>query len=127
PETLGEVTTGDTGYLIARDPDTVRAPDVGFIRAERAATSPSDDTYWQLAPDLAVEILSPSDSGSDVLEKIDEWLDAGTRLVWVVDPAKNTVKVHAQKRQAKTLRGDDHLNGEDVLPGFDLPITQIFR
>jgi len=83
--------------------------------------------YFPGAPDLAVEVLSPSDSHSEVMEKIDEWLTAGTRLVWVVDPAKKTVGVYAPKRQPRILKSADQLDGEQVLPGFSLAVAEIFR
>jgi Uma2 family endonuclease len=116
----------ETGFLIRRNPDTVRAPDCAFIRKERIPANGIPKKFWPFAPDLAVEVLSPSDSASDVFEKIDEWLDAGTRLVWLVDPDKKTVTVHAAKRPAIKLRLGDTLEGEDVLPGFKLPVADIF-
>jgi len=76
---------------------------------------------------LAVEVLSPLDSASDVLGKIDAWLEAGTRLVWVVDPKKKTVTVFAPKRQPMILKEKDVVDGEDLLPGFRLEVGEIFR
>jgi Uma2 family endonuclease len=124
---LGEVTTGNTGYFIFRNPDTIRAPDIGFIQAVRAAIGGDSDGYWEFAPDLAIEILSPTDTYGAVQRKIDDWLDAGTRLVWVVDPERKTVAVFAPDRGPRTYRDEEHLGGEDVLPGFDLALSEIFK
>ncbi|HEY4328444.1 MAG TPA: Uma2 family endonuclease [Phycisphaerae bacterium] len=116
----------ETGFVIARNPDTVRAPDCAFIQKARIPATGIPQKYWPGAPDLAVEILSPSDSASEVLEKIDEWLDAGTRLVWVVDPEKQNVRVYAPGRKPLILRMPDTLDGEDVLPGLRLKVADIF-
>lgn len=123
---LGIGAGAETGFLLSRNPDTVRAPDCAFIRKERVPAEGAPKKFWPLAPDLAVEVLSPSDSASEVLEKIDEWLAAGARLVWVIDPEKKTVTVHAPSRQPKKLRLRDQLDGGDVLPGFSITIADIF-
>jgi len=124
-ERLGHVTGAKTGFQIARDPDTVRAPDVGFVRAERVP-SPPPGGFFQGPPDLAVEVLSPDDRASEVLAKVNDWLTAGCLAVWVVDPAKRTVSVYGQQGQVATLSGHDELSGGDVLPGFRLSIAEIF-
>lgn len=116
-----------TGFHIAHQPDTVLAPDVAFIQKDRWPADGSRDGYFPGAPDLAVEVLSPTDSASEVLEKIDEWLTAGARLVWVVDPAKKTVAVCMPNHQPRILKDDARLDGEQVLPGFTLSIAEIFR
>src|SRR5689334_8159708 len=76
---LGEITIAEAGFLIARNPDTVLVPDVGFISTERAASTSDNDIYWPFAPDLAVEVVSPNDRPGEVKEKVHTWLDAGSR------------------------------------------------
>jgi len=124
---LGVGSGAQTGFLIARNPDTVRAPDCAFVRDDRIPPEKDRRKLWPLAPDLAVEIPSASDTASDVLSKIDEWLTAGTRLVWVIDPARKHVSVHAANRQIRVLRPENSLSGEDVLPGLHLSVAEIFR
>ncbi|MCS7300720.1 MAG: Uma2 family endonuclease [Fimbriimonadales bacterium] len=122
---LGEVVT-ETGFVIRHpDADSVRAPDVAFIRKERLP-EPRPNAFPELAPDLAVEIVSPSDSYADILEKVDELLQAGTVAVWVVDPKRRSVEVY--RRDAPTLRlhEDDMLTCEELLPGFQLPLKTLF-
>ncbi len=124
---LGVGLGAETGFLITRNPDTVRAPDCAFVRTERMPAENMRKKFWPLAPDLAVEVLSPSESASEVLEKIDEWLAAGTRLVWVVDPEKKNVRVYAPNRQPQVLHLKDRLSGEDVLPGLSVDVAEIFQ
>jgi Uma2 family endonuclease len=124
---LGAGFGAETGFIVARNPDTVLAPDCAFVRKERIPAQGVPKGFWPGAPDLAVEVLSPSDSASDVLGKIDAWLEAGTRLVWVVDPKKKTVTVFAPKRQPMILKEKDVVEGEDLLPGFRLEVEEIFR
>ncbi|MCK6459040.1 MAG: Uma2 family endonuclease [Planctomycetes bacterium] len=119
---LGKVYS-ETGFVLARDPDTVLAPDVAFVRSERARTSRA---YFEGAPDLAVEVLSPDDRPGYVRDKVAEWLEAGTRAVWVVDPRDRTVVVHEPRRKPVTRAEDDTLGGGDVLPGFEMPVRAIF-
>ena len=124
---LGVFFGAETGFIITRHPDTVRAPDFAFVSKTRIPPQGLTAKFFHGAPDLAVEVLSPTDSHSEVAEKIDEWLAAGTCLVWVIDPAKKTVAVYAPNRQPRILKGEDCLDGEQVLPGFNLPIMEIFR
>jgi Uma2 family endonuclease len=121
---LGAVTIS-TGFWIARDPDTVRGPDVAFIRAERIPTE-EIRTYFPGPPDLAVEVLSPGDHAGEVNAKIQDWLIAGCTEVWVVDPDTRSVTVYSHLRQAKILSVADTLTSEELLPGFRLPIAQVF-
>jgi Uma2 family endonuclease len=122
---LGHVSGAETGFQIARDPDTVRAPDVGFVRAERVP-SPPPRGYFQGPPDLAVEVLSPDDRASEVLAKVNDWLAAGCLAVWVVDPAKRTACVYPKDGQAVTRGTADEVSGGDILPGFRLPVGEVF-
>ncbi len=122
---LGTVVAAETGFILTRDPDTVRAPDIGLIWAERADAA---DTAGFIpgAPDLAVEVLSPDDRPGYVSDKVAEWIEAGTRAVWVVDPRSRTVIVHEPNREPRLLDEADTLLGVDVLPGFELDVRRIF-
>lgn len=118
---------GEVGFILARDPDVVRAPDVAFVRADRLPPEEERDKFFPFAPDLAVEILSPSDRAGMVHDKVMDYLDAGTRLVWVVAPRRRTVTVYQPGGAARVLREDDELDGGDVLPGFRLPVAALFQ
>jgi Uma2 family endonuclease len=123
---LGIVGGADFGMILARDPDTVRAPDVAFYRSERLPATGIPSTYWELAPDLAVEVLSPSDRRGKVLRKVSEYLDAGTPLVWVVDPQRRTAVVYRPEGEPTIVGADGVLDGEDVLPGFTLALADVW-
>ncbi len=122
---LGLVLAAETGFKLAADPDTVRAPDVAFVRRERLP-DPLDLGYAALAPDLAVEVLSPSDRPGETLAKIGDWLTAGSRLMWVVDPGRREARVYRQDGSETLLTERDVLNGEDVVPGFECPLGALF-
>ena len=125
--TLGEVVAAETGFIIARNPDTVRAPDVAFITKEHVPAGGLPVGFIPFAPDIAVEVLSPSDTQLDVEEKIDQWLQAGTALVWVINPRGRTVTVHRTGRDPRVLRENDLLSGEDVCPGFSVKVADLFE
>jgi len=125
PRGLG-VVDGEGGFVLQRHPDTVRAPNVAFVRAHRVPTGEASRHFAQIAPDLAVEVRSPSDSMSDLLAKADEYLAAGTSFVWIFDPQSRTVVVKSKDGMTITLGIDDELDGGDVLPGFRLPLRTIF-
>jgi len=123
---LGEVFV-ETGYLLRRDPDTVRAPDVSFVSAARIpAGGLQEEGFFPGSPDLAVEIVSPGDLDAEVEGKVDDYLEYGTRLVWVVRPKQRTVTVYHPDGTARRLGLGDTLEGEDVLPGFILPLSDLF-
>jgi Uma2 family endonuclease len=122
---LGEVYGADTGFILARDPDLVLAPDAAFVLAERLAGVP-EDGYLPLAPDLAVEVISPSERAGHISAKVIDYLDAGVRLVWLIDPRRQTVTVYTPDRTAHILRSPDVLDGGDVLPGFRLSLAELF-
>ena len=124
-ENLGRVLAAETGFKLASDPDTVRAPDVAFISRDRLP-DPSPTGYAELAPDLVVEVLSPDDRPGEVLAKVADWLNAGSRLVWVVDPAHRRARVYRADGSESLIGDDGMLNGEDVLPGFASPVAAIF-
>jgi Uma2 family endonuclease len=123
---LGEVCAAETGFRLARNPDTVRAPDVSFIARERLPAGGVPEGYWPFAPDLAVEVISPSDRFDDVLTKVQEYLKAGARLVWVFHPRTRTVMIYRANREVQLLQGQDELSGEDVLPSFHCPVDELF-
>lgn len=120
---VGTVLT-EIGFVLARNPDTVRAPDVAFVRAERAADPIPG--YFEGAPDLAVEVLSPDDRPGYVRDRIAEWLEAGTGTVWVVDPRKHTVSVHRPRTKPSVLGEADKLRGDGALEGFAVEVREIF-
>jgi|ERR1051325_3483636 Uma2 family endonuclease len=117
----GEVVSSDTGFLLATNPDTVRCPDVAFIRAGRVPANL--DTYLT-PPDLAVEVVSPSDKLRDVLEKKDDYLRAGVKAVVIVDPPTRSVTIH---RTTGATGVQDVLSVDDVVPGWQLPLWEIFE
>jgi Uma2 family endonuclease len=123
---LGEVYAAETGFVLTRDPDTVRAPDASFVMRERAEAMAEGKGYVAGAPDLAVEVISPNDTYGDVDAKVDEWLDAGCQMVVVINPRNQTVKVHRSKSDIKVLSIDDTFDGEDVVPGFRHPVRKLF-
>ena len=121
---LGEVYAAETGFTLFRDPDTVRAPDVAFVSTERLL-DPEPTGYFVIAPDLAVEVLSPGDRPGEVLAKIADWLNAGTRLVWVVDPERRLARVYRQDGSETDLTTDGILEGEDVVAGFACGVAEV--
>jgi Uma2 family endonuclease len=123
---LGCVCTADTGFILQRDPDIVRAPDVGFVAKARLAGGGEPERFWPFAPDLAIEVVSPSDRADELREKIRDYFAAGTRLVWVVYPGTRSVEVHRSMREARGLGEDDQLDGGDVLPCFYCPVRRCF-
>ena len=122
---LGITTGAETGFFIEQDPDTVRAPDVGFVRGDRV---PKDTVrgFFRGAPDLAVEVLSPDDRAGEVLAKVQMWLAAGCRLVWVVDPQTQSVTAYDERQSVQMLSADSQLDGGEVLPGFSVSVAEIF-
>lgn len=122
---LGRVFGESTGFWLRRDPDTVRAPDVAFVAAGRLpATVPPG--FVELAPDLAVEVMSPGDTVAKIGRKVEEYVGAGVRVVWVVDPSNRTVAIHTLGRGVAVLRESDTLEGDEIVPGFRLSIAELF-
>jgi Uma2 family endonuclease len=124
PRKLG-VVAGSPGFVLERHPDTVRAPDVCFVRADRI---PREDLppFLDGAPDLAVEVRSPSNTKRAMAEKIAQYLSTGARLVWYVDPHHRAITVYRPQHDPVVLSDGDHLSGEDVLPGFRCPVAEVF-
>jgi len=123
---LGRVAAGDTGFWLTRSPDTVRAPDVAFVRRERLPSGEARRSYFSGAPDLAVEVISPNDLYTEVDEKVAEWLEHGCQMVLVVNPRRRTVAVHRPGQPVRVLGEDEALDGEDVVPGWTLAVREIF-
>ncbi len=120
---LGYVTAAETGFSLTGDGKNVLAPDVGFVAKDRLSELP--DGYIPLAPDFAVEVVSPNDRAGRIQIKVKSFLEWGTKLVWVVYPATQNVVVHTLSG-SYTLGVDAALDGGDVLPGFQLPVKDIF-
>ena len=123
---LGAVYAAGTGFKLAVDPDGVRAPDAAFIRRERVEAVGRTAGFWPGAPDLAAEVVSPGDTYAEVQDKIADWLDAGTRLVVVVNPSTQTVALHRSRSDIRILTMDDVLDGDEVVPNWTLPVRDIF-
>ena len=123
---LGKLYLAETGFLIRTNPDTVRAPDIAFVRMERIKQTPGIKGYRVGAPDLAVEVVSPGDTVNEVEDKVAEWLEGGARMVWVVSPKLHTVTVYRSLTDIVTLTAKDKLDGGEVVPGFQMNVTEIF-
>lgn len=115
----------EIGFILRRNPDTVRAPDIAFVAAERVSAI-NRERYFEGAPDLAVEVVSPGDKMSDVQQKIREYLSAGARLVWVIDPGSRTVTAYYPAGNARIYAADEPVPGDDVLPGFSFHPSELF-
>jgi Uma2 family endonuclease len=122
---LGAVFGQDTGFKIASDPDTVRAPDLAFVHRARLGQI-GRRGFAALAPDLVAEILSPDDRPGEVLTKVGEWLDAGVTLVWLIDPERAAASVYRADGSVTTVASDANLDGETVLPGFSCALSELF-
>jgi len=123
---LGVVVGAETGFVLARDPDTVRAPDAAFVRAERVPPSGLPETYWPGPPDLAVEVLSPNDRDAEVAAKTREWLAAGTLAVVILDPRRTIAALHRPGGRALILAADETLDLDLELPGFAVVVATLF-
>lgn len=125
----GVVLVGDVGFMLnlPNDPDRVRAPDIAFIVSSRLPEGRVPQGFLTGAPDLAVEVLSPSDNPVDVQQKVRDYLDAGARLVWVLAPQARSATVYRPDGSARLLREQDAFDGENVLPGLAIPLAGLFR
>ncbi len=121
---LGVVSAQDTGFKIETNPDTVRAPDVAYVSRERVgAITPRG--YAHVAPDLVAEIVSPDDHAGELLAKVAAWLNAGTKLIWVIDPERAEARVYRADGSMATIGSEGLIDGEDVLPGFSCPLREV--
>jgi len=123
---LGEVYAAETGFKLGSNPDTVRAPDIAFIRQQRVDEVGETKGFWPGAPDLAVEVLSPDDTIAEVEEKVAEWLTAGTRQVWLVSIKLRTLTLYRSPTDISVVTENELLDGGDVLPGFRIQVKEIF-
>lgn len=122
---LGCVLTGDVGFIVAREPDSVRAPDIAFIEQHRIPESGVPKGFWEIVPDLVIEIVSPSDSRRKLSEKTRMWIDAGVSEAWIVDPESQEIEVHSPDRTGVTFRGRDELKSA-TLTEFTTTLDQVF-
>jgi Uma2 family endonuclease len=126
PQPHGKVLVGEAGVRLRRDPDTVVGVDVVYVSAEVAARQPADTTLIDGVPVLAVEILSPNDTHDEIHDKVDDYLQAGVPLVWVIDPRDRTVLVYRPGAEPELVNVRQELSGEPHLPGFRVPVAQLF-
>jgi Uma2 family endonuclease len=117
----------DPGVILSRDPPTVRGPDLAVVRRERLPDRGYPPGLWDLVPDMAVEVVSPSNTAMELQEKVLDYLEAGVRRVWVVDPSARTVTTYAGKGRVRLFSGNDVIEEPKVLPKLRLPLEQIFR
>ena len=120
---LGRV-LAETGFVLATNPDTVRGPDISFVRRERVP-DPIPRGFARFSPDLAIEVWSPDDRPGKVLEKVADYLSAGTQLIWVVDPDRRQARVYRADGTMVTVNENEPLDGEDVLPGFTCVLSEV--
>lgn len=123
---LGMAFGAETGFIVERDPDTVLGADAAFVSHERLAAVEDFEKYFPFAPDLAVEVLSPSNTVREINEKIALYFAAGSRADWVFNPKKVTAAVYTSPSESRTLGENDTLDGGDVLPGFSLDLSKLF-
>lgn len=121
---LGMVVTDEPGFVLFDEPPTVRSPDVAFVARDRLPADPRG--FAHLAPDLAVEIVSPSNTLGEIQNKVFDYLDAGTRLVWVVEPRGRTVTVYRSRDLIRILTPSQEIDGGEVVPGFRIEVSEFF-
>lgn len=124
---LGEVMPDSLGYVLRRDPDQVRVPDVSFIAAAQVPPEGVPAGFWEGAPTLAVEVVSPNDRAIDVRAKVQNYLEAGTRQVWVLWPDQRAMTVHDADLGVRELGPDATLDGGEILPGFGVTVGDLFE
>jgi len=123
---LGRVISGEVGIYTRRGPDRVRAADIAFVSSERLSGTPSGG-YLKIAPELVVEIISPTDRWQDVRQKIEEYFAIGVQRVWIVEPDKRDVLVCSSSTEMRKLEEGDILTGEEALDGFSMPVAELFE
>jgi len=129
PNGLGRVYGADAGFVLypGEEREMLRVPDAAFVRADRLPPPEQHARFLRVVPDLVVEVVSLHDVPSEVAAKARMWIEAGVRLAWVVDPRRRTVAVYRPGREPSLLDLEDDLDGGDVLPGFRVPIAELFR
>jgi Uma2 family endonuclease len=126
PRKLGGLVGAETGFKLERHPDHVRAPDIGFVARERLPALRQRSGFLELAPDFAVEVVSPNDTWSELREKVADWLAHGTKVVWVLDPPTRTAEIWRTDGRIDRRAGDDEMDAEPVLPGFRCRVSELF-
>lgn len=127
PQPRGEVHTGDVGTILRRDPDSTFGIDVAYFSAETTQRQSNETTMMEGAPQLAIEVLSPSDKQEEIREKVLEYLATGVGMVWIVDPYFETVQVHRRNAAPEMFNREQILTGGDILPGLKISVADIFR
>ncbi len=123
---LGKVVTGDVGFHLAEEPDLVRAPDVAFLPSDSVPTGLAGRRFVEGAPVVVVEVVSPTDRAVDIFERVDDYLNAGARIIWVVYPSLQQVVEYSSPGESRILRPGEKLDGGGVFPGFSCPVGDIF-
>lgn len=123
---LGQVYAAGTGFRLTANPDTVRAADVAFIRQQSFDEVEETSDYWPAAPNLAIEVLDFDDIVCEIEEKVAEWLDAGSEQVWVLSPQLQTITIYRSRTEISVLTMKDNLFGDTLIPGFQIPVAEIF-
>lgn len=123
---LGQVVNADTGFLLFRNPDTVRAPDVAFVARDRLELQ-APEKFYPAHPDLAVEVASPSNTVGEMIAKMLDYLRAGTRMAWMIDPSSRTVTVYRSFDDIRIVPEEGLLEGADVVPGFTMRVAELFE
>ena len=124
---LGDAYAAETGFQLTSNPDTVLAPDAAFVTETRAREFRDNKGYWPGAPDLAVEVISPSEGGTKVRSKVAQWIGYGARQVWIVDPKHETVTIHRPSAESVRFELHQTLEADDLLPNFRIAVADIFE
>jgi Uma2 family endonuclease len=122
---LGKVVGSEVGFVLSRDPDHVRSPDAAFVRASRLPAAPVVK-FFPGAPDLAAEIISPHDTAEELQEKINDYLTHGVQLIWIIYPRTRTAQVHRPNQPTQTIPPTGSLTGENLLPGYEVKLADLF-
>lgn len=123
---IGEVLTAETGFRLSSVEKTVRVPDVAFLSNEKLAEVENFSKFFEGTPDLAVEVISPSETYNDVQEKLEDYLSAGVKMVWIIRPKQKTITVYRSLFDFSVLHENEELDGADVLPGFKCDLQNVF-
>ena len=126
-DNLGQLSGADGGFVLSRDPDVVVAPDVAFVSAERLPPPDEQNRFLEIAPDFVVEVVSPSDRFTDLNDKVMLYLNAGVRLVWVVDPMRETITVYTAEHSPQVVTTSDTIDCSDVIPECAFSVAEVFR
>ena len=122
----GRIFAGDLGFVLRRDPDTVRIPDVAFVRRHRCKHMAESDDLYEGTPDLAVVLMAPNAPEGDLEDRLQDYLRARTPLIWVVNAELQSVVVHRHGDRRALFRGDT-IESDELFPGFFLPVIDVFR